>query len=83
MFVESYYNFVTEGNGPLEIEGIECISLGHQIGLNPVTNHKYLSTPKVIEDLKQSRGNYEKGLVVIRSVQRDEDSGQISKFIVY
>jgi hypothetical protein len=67
----------------LEIEGIDCISLGHQIDSNPVANHKYLSTPKVIEDLKQSKENYQKGLVVIRSVQRDEDSNQISKFFVY
>jgi hypothetical protein len=74
---------VTEGNGALEIEGIECISLGHQIISNPVANHKYLSTPKVIEDLKKSKKNYEKGLVVIRSVERDEDSNQISKFVVY
>lgn len=31
VFVQNYYNFVTEGNKPLEIEEIECISLGHQI----------------------------------------------------
>lgn len=74
---------MTEGNGALEIEEIECISLGHQINSNPVANHKYLSTPKVIEDLKKSNKNYEKGLVVIRSVQRDEDSNKISKFVVY
>jgi hypothetical protein len=83
VFVDSYYNFVTEGNMTLEIEGIECISLGHQTLSNPVANHKYLSTPKVIEDLKKSQENYQKGLVVIRSVQRDEDSNQISKFVVY
>lgn len=57
--------------------------MGHSIENNLVTKHSYLSTSKVIDDLKVSNESYEQGHVVIRSVERNSDNGQISKFVVY
>ncbi len=56
VFLSEYYNFVLEGGHSLKVNGVECISLGHNLTENSVVSHDYLGTDKVIEDLKSMKG---------------------------
>lgn len=50
------YNIVLESGFWFEIEGIRCVSLGHQLtefnSFNQILKHDYFGTSKVIEDLE-------------------------------
>lgn len=50
------YNIVLESSFWFEIEGIRCVSLGHQLtefnSSNQILKHDYFGTSKVIEDLE-------------------------------
>lgn len=67
------YSFVLSGGFVLNINGFDCISLGH--GLNaPVAAHPYLGTDKILQDLARMPG-YEEGLVTLQSnSMRREDN---------
>jgi Mg-chelatase subunit ChlD len=79
-YLDYVYNFVVSGYQSVTVNGVECITLGHDMTGN-VISHPYYGTQKVISDLKNLDG-WENGFVVIDNfnLERD-DKGMISKLV--
>ena len=57
------YNLVLRSGHTIEIDGIECVTLGHGF-TDPIVQHDYFGSKNVITDLMLYRG-YNKGLVSV------------------
>lgn len=62
IYTEAYYNFVVEGGHSMEVNGIECITLGHGIKGDIVAEHAYFGTEAILTDLQQMKG-WSEGLI--------------------
>jgi len=69
-FQGTVYDFVLDSGHSVNVNGIECITLGHGRTDNSVLAHAYYGSQKVIEDL-QKLGGWGAGRVVIRKLNRD------------
>lgn len=58
---EAVYSFVLEQGNTMMINGMECITLGHNLE-GDVVGHPYFGSQKVIEDLKKFKG-WNSGLI--------------------
>ena len=47
---------VLDGGCSLEVGGVQCVTLGHGMVSNPVTNHPYFATQQVLQDLERMPG---------------------------
>ena len=65
---------VLDGGHSLEVGGLQCVTLGHGMVSNAVTNHPYYATERVLRDLEQMPG-FASGLLHFRhgSVRRGGD----------
>lgn len=70
------YSFVLSGEHVMVINGVECVTLGHNFTDNAVVAHPYFGTSAVIRDLETMTG-WERGLVTFYSgcLTRDSDTG--------
>ena len=50
------YNAVVDRGHALNINGIDCVTLGHHLKENKVVEHAYFGTDAVLSDLKQMQG---------------------------
>ena len=50
------YNAVVDRGHALNINGIDCVTLGHHLKENKVVEHAYFGTDAVLNDLKQMQG---------------------------
>lgn len=77
---ESLYDLVLEGGTSCWVNGVECITLGHNITNDDVLAHPYFGSPEVVNDLKRHPG-WNQGLVKFRlgTAKRDA-SGLVSAF---
>lgn len=66
---ESLYNFVLDVEHVINVNGIDCVTLGHSFD-DAVCAHEYFGTKRVIEDLK-ALSRFSSGLVRLIGVQRD------------
>mmetsp|Transcript_12835 Transcript_12835/g.32005 ORF Transcript_12835/g.32005 Transcript_12835/m.32005 type:complete len:746 (+) Transcript_12835:62-2299(+) len=57
------FSVVLDGSAILEIEGVQCASLGHGVS-GPVIGHEYWGTQKVVDDLKQMAG-WDNGRIIL------------------
>lgn len=77
---DSVFNFVLKQGHVMKIEGIECVTLGHNFTGSTVIEHAYYGTKRVVEDLKKMKG-WESGKVVLnpekyndgKCMKRDKD----------
>ena len=62
------YNFVLEtiSEHSMTVNGYTCITLGHGINDNEVTQHDYFGTQQVVEDLSQMNGA-DTGIIELRN----------------
>lgn len=77
-----FYDFVIDSDHVIVVNGVPCITLGHNITNNSVLEHDYLGSNLVIDDLNIiSNAQNTPGIAEIRShnIIRDEN-GYISKF---
>jgi hypothetical protein len=76
------YNLVLDNTHFINVEGLNCITLGHGIE-NGVLKHQYYGTDKVLKDFAQFKG-WEEGFISVKKfdVERDENS-LVCKTIVY
>ncbi len=78
-YVDYVYNVVVENGVSLLVNDIECIGLGHNIINDPVLQHPYYGTNKVINDMKNMDG-WESGFIEILNFTLDRDNeGYVSK----
>jgi hypothetical protein len=70
------FSFVLESNHIMIINNIECITLGHNFK-EPVAQHDYFGTHRVIDDLK-TMDNYDNGLVILTpsNIKRDSNTNE-------
>jgi len=76
-FCEAVYNFVLDKGHIIYLNGVASCTLGH--GLNqPVVQHPYFGTDRVVNDLKQLPG-WDRGQIILRSgcMQRCDKNGLI------
>jgi hypothetical protein len=73
-YIDYVYNVVVENGISLLVNDIECIGLGHNIINDPVLQHPYYGTHKVIDDMKNMVG-WENGFIEIMNFTLDRDSG--------
>ena len=66
------YNLVLESGHTVFVDGIECCTLAHNF-VEPVVQHDYFGTDRVVEDLKQMRG-WNEGIVNIGGKMFARDS---------
>lgn len=66
------YNFVLDSHHIMVVDGIECVTLGHNFS-GDVIEHPYFGTNKVIDDLKQHKG-WSDGVVEYYNVHFARDS---------
>lgn len=84
---EAVYNFVLAGERhAVVVNGTECITLGHGLE-EPVAQHAYFGTQRVIEDLKMMKG-WAVGMVELfpelcggKTMMRDQKTMMVSGFI--
>jgi len=77
------YNFVLQdGASYVPIGELEAISLGHGITDDPVAQHDYFGTSKVIQDLSKMAG-WDQGHVELgpKSAVRDANTGLIVSYV--
>lgn len=60
---EAVYNFVLSQGHVMTIEGVECVTLGHNF-TEDVVSHAYFGSERVVKDLQKMKG-WESGLVVL------------------
>jgi hypothetical protein len=75
-----FYNFLLEAGHSMTINGVECVTLGHNLKDNEVIAHEYLGTDKVVDDLKDMSG-WQNGRVVVGGFERDEKTLRIRKML--
>ena len=75
MNCDAVYNFILSGGHSVEVNGINCVTFGHNFKGQKV-EHKYFGSKMIIEDLKKIEG-FENGSVSIEmdSFVRDGVSG--------
>jgi hypothetical protein len=62
-FIDYTYDCVLEeGGNSININGLECLTLGHNIDNDPVASHSYFGSKRIIEDLIHFTG-WDTGLV--------------------
>ena len=66
---DGLFNVVLDSSHVLEIEGIECITLGHGF-TGDVVGHDYFGTNRVLDDLRSLPG-WDEGTVTVRGFIRD------------
>lgn len=66
------YNFVLDSHHIMVVDGIECVTLGHNFS-GDVIEHPYFGTNKVIDDLKQHKG-WNSGVIEYYNVHFARDS---------
>ncbi|KAF0977053.1 hypothetical protein FDP41_003706 [Naegleria fowleri] len=73
------YNLVVDQGHVVNINGVECITLGHGFSDNSVISHPYFGTQKIIEDLRNMKG-FNDGIVEMTkyNIVRDPNTGKIS-----
>jgi Mg-chelatase subunit ChlD len=76
---EVVYNFVLEENHIMNVNGVECVTLGHGFQEN-VVKHEYFGTGEVVKDLQKVEG-WQYGLVILKNewVKINEETGRINK----
>ncbi len=82
------YSFVLEDEHVMVIDGVECVTLGHNLrddddDLQVVVGHPYFGSKQVIDDLQQMPG-WSEGCIQFTSgscLLRDPKSGLVSKFV--
>jgi hypothetical protein len=76
------YNLVLDNTHFINVEGLNCITLGHGLE-NGILKHQYYGTDKVLKDFAQFKG-WEEGFISVKKfdVERDENS-LVCKTIVY
>ena len=87
---DAVYSFVvrnidgTEVTSGMIINGIECITLGHDIRHDPVASHVFFGSNVVIEDmLINDYDGYQNGLVTLKCgecIKKDKKTGLINGF---
>ncbi|KAL3933768.1 MAG: hypothetical protein SGBAC_010255 [Bacillariaceae sp.] len=76
------YNFVLDSDFAVPIGPYEAITLGHGISSDPVANHSYFGSSKIIQDLQLMYG-WAQGRVHLGTNpgRRDPETGQVSGFV--
>jgi uncharacterized protein YegL len=77
-FMGTVYNLILDNGHTVFIEGIECVTLGHNFE-GEVIGHNYFGSQKVINDLKKFPG-WNNGFIAIPShyTRRDKETGVIN-----
>jgi hypothetical protein len=79
MSCEFLYNFVLDSAHVVQINGVECITMGHSFNA-PVCAHSYFGSDSVMKDLKKMNG-WDEGLVKITGVTRDAETSEVNGMI--
>jgi hypothetical protein len=74
---EAIYTFVLDSGHVAIVNGVECVTLGHEMEDNEVVKHPYFGTQRVVEDLKGCAGWVE-GLVQVKGFLRDPVTGLVN-----
>ena len=76
--MEYMYNIVLESGFWIEIEGFNCVSLGHGLTLFNSTNtilfHDFFGTQKVINDIEQFKINNDDKIIILENYKIIRDS---------
>jgi len=83
---DAVYNFVLQKNHVMVIQGVGCVTLGHEM-TDEVVSHPYFGTARVVEDLRKMRG-WQEGLVELfpslcpggKCMIRDKTTGLVCGF---
>ena len=80
--IGAYYNFVLEKGHTLVVNGIHCVTLGHEF-VGEVIEHDYLGTEKVLRDLERAEG-WKEGEIGLRrqAWRRDPQSRRINGLMI-
>jgi hypothetical protein len=79
-YIDYVYNFVFEGHYAMQVNGVDCVGLGHQQH-GPVLYHPYYGTNSVIQDLMQIDG-WDNGFIELEGYTLERDNhGYVSKLL--
>lgn len=78
-YCDVIYNLVLDTTHVATINGLDVVTLGHELKVNKVVEHAYFGSQRVIEDLKKF-GGWETGRVCIEkwNAIRDEETGLVN-----
>lgn len=66
---DAVYNFVLEAGHVMVVDGVDCVTLAHNLA-DPAVTHAYLGTDRVLDDLKACPGWHD-GRVTVDRMRRD------------
>jgi len=72
METDGVYSFVLDSGHVMVINGVQCVSMGHDLQ-SPGVKHPYFGSQQIVDDLKRQPG-WEEGLIVLREGQLARDS---------
>lgn len=76
---ESVFNFVLDEHHIVNVDDIDCVTLGHSFK-DSVCAHEYFGTARVVDDLQVMSG-FSSGLVKLIGVKRDPITGKVNGLI--
>ena len=74
------YSFCLDSRHSMIINGVQCVTLGHNFTDNEVIRHEYFGSQRVIDDLKKFRKGWAAGLITMnfgamkRGIHNDTDT---------
>lgn len=69
VYISDFYNFVLESGHSVLVEGVECVTLAHNLD-EAVVKHEYLGTDMILRDLRKLEG-WSRGHIDVRGFERD------------
>lgn len=75
--VNVVHNFVLDGGHVVDVEGIQCVTLGHNLTL-PIVAHAYFGSERIVDDLARRPG-WDAGHVIYEDLKtiKDPSTGMI------
>lgn len=81
MLVNEVYNFILDSEHIMIVNGIECVTLGHDFK-EPVVQHDYFGSDLILKDVEKMVG-WEEGLIKLKTgcIVRDDQNHLVTRII--
>jgi hypothetical protein len=73
------FNFIFDLGHLINVNGYDCITMGHGYTVDPVLRHPYFGSQRVVDDMKKLPGFSEGHVVIVDAQVERDDNGLVSR----